>query len=211
MLSEHTHLHQLGFKHIAGVDDAGRGPLAGPVTAAAVILDIDHYHELIRDSKTMTEKQKDAMYEYITEHAIAWHVTSITPKIIDDINIGQAGLRAMATCVKKLEVQPDFVLTDAFNINVPEIPQKAIIGGDGKVFSIAAASIIAKVTRDRLMQKYHKKYPQYGFNQHVGYGTVQHLEALKKFGPCPIHRKSFAPIREILVQSECHSESRFAG
>lgn len=170
--------------------------MAGPVTAAAVILDLDYYHEFIQDSKKMSHRQKELMYEYITTHAVSWQVTSISPKIIDEINISQAGLRAMAMSVKKLDPTPDFVLIDAFNINVPEIPQKAIIGGDGKVFSIAAASIIAKVTRDRLMRKYHKQYPQYGFDQHMGYPTKQHLEALQKHGPCPIHRRSFGPVRE---------------
>lgn len=198
MLTEETLLHKQGYQFIAGVDEVGRGPLAGPVTAAAVILPPDFYHSDITDSKKMTAKMREAMYDYIVEHALSWSVVSVTPRVIDQINILQASKRAMRQAVKKLDPLPDFILLDAVNIQLPGIAQKAIIGGDAKVLSIAAASIVAKVTRDRLMLKLHKKYPQYGFDSHVGYPTPKHLEVLRAIGPTPVHRKSFAPVLELL-------------
>ena len=176
---------------ICGVDEAGRGPLAGPVCAGAVILPKDCEILYLNDSKKCTEKRRDALYDEIKEKALSWSVALVDEKRIDEINILQATYEAMRIAIKNLDERPDILLNDALIIPEVDIPQEKIIKGDAKSVSIAAASIMAKVTRDRLMTEYDEKYPQYGFARHKGYGTKAHIEAIKKYGPCPIHRISF--------------------
>lgn len=180
-----------GYKCIAGVDEAGRGPLAGPVYAAAVILPFGLEIQGINDSKKLTAKKRDELYDVIKEAAIAYAVVSCDEKIIDEINILQAALKAMREAVMDLAVVPDLVLIDGNK--KPDLPMdaQAIVKGDGKSASIAAASILAKVSRDRFMEQMHEKYPQYNFAKHKGYPTKEHREAVIKYGACPIHRKSF--------------------
>jgi len=192
--SEERKLQKKGFKLIAGLDEAGRGPLAGPVVAATVMI-LDYKKIKIKginDSKKLSEKQREYLYKILTKNKnIKWGVGIVSEKVIDKINILQASKLAMRKSTKKLN--PDFLLIDGnFKIN-SDILQKSIIKGDSKVVSIAMASIIAKVTRDRIMQKYHKKYPKYGFLQHKGYPTKAHFANLRKLGPCKIHRKTFCP------------------
>ncbi len=192
---EEKKLWRKGFKRVAGLDEAGRGPLAGPVTAAAVILKrlwkLDFNN--IKDSKKLSAKKREEFYKILTKHpAIKWGIGVVSERIIDRINILEATKLAMAKAVKKLKV--DFLLLDGnFKIN-SKIPQKSIIKGDEKVFSIAAASILAKVARDRIMVRYHKKYPQYRFDIHKGYPTKYHCKMIRKYGPCKIHRKTFHPV-----------------
>jgi ribonuclease HII len=195
MYKEEKQLRQKGFQSIAGVDEAGRGPLAGPVVAAAVIFDANYSNPKINDSKQITAIDREHLFIEIKNTAISYAIGVVGWKQIDEMGILEASKLAMRQAVMKLDPTPDFVLSDAVALNIPEISQKAIIGGDGKVFSIAAASILAKVARDHLMIGYHKKYPEYGFNQHMGYGTEVHLTAIKKHGACPIHRMSFAPLK----------------
>lgn len=185
-----------GYKLIAGVDEAGRGPLAGPIVAAAVILPFGAQIDGLNDSKLLSEKQREALYKTIKKLALAIEVAQVSHKIIDQINIGKANRLALAQAVAALQTKPHFVLVDGrrMNLDLP-IPQLSIIGGDRKSVSIAAASVIAKVSRDRLMLKWHEKYPEYGFDQHKGYGTREHFKKLKKHGPCPIHRRSFSPVK----------------
>ncbi len=191
LLQEEKKLWQAGFRHIAGIDEVGRGPLAGPVTVAAVILPQDFYSERIQDSKKLSQKEREYCYQLIVEHALAYSIMHASVAVIEKINILQATKRAMAQAVKKLTLTPDFLLLDAVNISYAGIPQKAIIGGDGISQSIAAASILAKVTRDHLMLDLDQKYPQYGFAKHKGYATTQHIQALKEYGITPSHRRSF--------------------
>jgi len=186
------------FKRVVGLDEAGRGPLSGPVVAAAVSL-IPNSKFLIpklRDSKKLTLKRREEFYKILTKNpAIEWGIGKVSEKVIDKVNILEATKLAMKKAIKNLERKPDFLILDGnFKINV-DIPQKSIIKGDEKVFSCATASIIAKVTRDRIMQKYHKKFPTYGFNKHKGYPTKLHLKMLKKYGPCKIHRMTFGPVK----------------
>ena len=184
-----------GFKCVAGLDEAGRGPLAGPVVAAAVIFNSKFLLKGINDSKKLSEKQREEIYEILIKHKdVKWGVGIVSEKIIDKINILEATKLAMKKAAEK--ISPDFLLIDGTVKLHCATGQKQIIKGDQKVFSIAAASIIAKVTRDRIMQKIHKKYPQYGFGQHKGYGTKAHFANLEKFGPCKIHRKSFYPVSQ---------------
>ena len=176
---------------ICGVDEAGRGPLAGPVVAGAVILPKDCHMLYLNDSKKLSAKKRDELYEQIKDEAISWAVGIVGPERIDEINILQATYEAMRQAVAALAVQPGVLLIDAVKIPGMDIPQIPIIKGDAKSASIAAASIIAKVTRDRMMVRYEEQYPGYGFAQNKGYGTAAHIEALKSLGPCPIHRRSF--------------------
>ncbi|MCX6718564.1 MAG: ribonuclease HII [Candidatus Staskawiczbacteria bacterium] len=194
--NEEKKLKGQGFKCVVGLDEAGRGPLAGPVVAAAVIISNFEFRISklkIRDSKQMSKKQREKVYEELTScPEIHWGVGIVSEKVIDKINILEATKLAMKKAIKNLK--PDYLLLDGnFKIKI-DLPQRSIIKGDQKVISISAASIIAKVTRDKIMQKYHKKYPNYGFDQHKGYGTKAHIEKLRKFGACPIHRKSFSPV-----------------
>ena len=178
-------------QYICGIDEAGRGPLCGPVVAGAVILPKNCDILYINDSKKLSEKMRDILYDEITSGAIAWGVGIVSPERIDEINILQATYEAMKIAIDNLKVTPDILLNDAVIIPGIDIEQVKIIKGDAKSQSIAAASIIAKVTRDRMMAEYDKMYPGYGFAQHKGYGTKAHVEALKEYGPSPIHRKSF--------------------
>ena len=176
---------------ICGIDEAGRGPLAGPVAAAAVILPSDCQILYLNDSKKLSEKKRAELYQEITEKAVAWGVGLVSPARIDEINILQATYEAMRLALKKLDPGPDLLLNDAVTIPGISLPQVPIIKGDAKSVSIAAASILAKVTRDRLMQEYDRIMPEYGFASHKGYGSAAHLEAIRKYGPSPIHRRSF--------------------
>ncbi|MBU0577015.1 ribonuclease HII [Patescibacteria group bacterium] len=193
MYKQEQMLKEKGFQCIAGVDEAGRGPLAGPVVAAAVILPSDYKHTVINDSKQLTALQREQLFVEIKNVAISYAVGVISPSKIDDMGILNATKLAMRQAILKLDPTPDFILTDAVPVNIMDIPQMPIIKGDQKVFSIAAASIIAKVHRDHLMAKYDKKYPNYSFGDHMGYGTEVHMSAIKKHGPCPIHRLTFSP------------------
>lgn len=182
----------LGFKTVAGVDEAGRGPLAGPVCAAAVILPVECVIEGLDDSKKLSEKKREKLYDIIIEKAISYNIQLVDNEVIDDINILNATYLAMTNAVNNLDVKPDFVLIDG-NRLPPDLktPSEAIVKGDSKSMSIAAASILAKVTRDRLMLELASEYPEYEFERHKGYGTKLHCEILREFGPCKIHRKTF--------------------
>lgn len=186
-----------GAKNVAGVDEAGRGPLAGPVVVAAVILPFGIFLPGLNDSKKVAPKKREQLYEEILEKAVAVRVSIVDEKTIDRVNIYQATMNGMYESILNLDPKPDKVLIDAVELAKLPMPSLSIIKGDAKSASIAAASIIAKVTRDRMMLKYDAEYPQYGFAQHKGYGTAQHIEALEKYGPCPIHRKSFEPVRSM--------------
>lgn len=176
---------------LCGIDEVGRGPLAGPVVAGAVILPKDCDILYLNDSKQLTEKKREELYDVIMEKAVAAGLGFVSPERIDEINILQATYEAMREAIGKLSVKPDLLLNDAVTIPQVEIRQVPIIKGDAKSVSIAAASIIAKVTRDRLMVEYDSIFPEYGFASNKGYGAAAHIEALKKYGPCPIHRRSF--------------------
>ena len=179
------------YKYIAGIDEVGRGPLAGPVVTCAVILPKDFNVLYINDSKKLTEKKREELYDIIMKEAIAVGIGIESPKVIDDINILQATYSAMRKAIDNLEVKPDLLLNDAVTIPMVDIKQVPIIKGDAKSISIAAASIIAKVTRDRMMVEFDKIYPDYDFAGNKGYGSATHIEALKLKGPTPIHRQSF--------------------
>ena len=179
------------FEHICGIDEAGRGPFAGPVVAGAVILPKDCNILYLNDSKKLSAKKREELFSVIKENAIAYSVGFASPKVIDAVNILQATYLAMREAINKLNVKPDILLNDAVVIPDVDIQQESIIKGDAKSVSIAAASIIAKVTRDHLMIELDKEYPEYGFAQNKGYGTAEHIEAIKQYGPCSIHRRSF--------------------
>ena len=183
--------HLKGFATVCGVDEAGRGPLAGPVFAAAVILPEGYSHPVLNDSKKLSEKKRDEVYEDIIRDAVSFSVGTASEKEIDDINILNATFLAMNRAVSGLSVKPDFVYIDGNQYPHTGITEQTIVKGDGKCISVAAASIVAKVSRDRLMYELDKKYPQYCFNKHKGYGTKLHYEMIKKYGVSDIHRKSF--------------------
>ena len=190
-----------GYALIAGIDEAGRGPLAGPVSAAAVILPDDFTHDILNDSKKLTEKRREALYGELTSRDdILWSLAYAEVEEIEQINILKATHLAMARAAQTLGAKPDFCLIDGLPVPQFPLPSEGIVKGDGKSLSIAAASIIAKVSRDRKMQAYGKQYPEYGFEKHKGYGTKQHLAALVEHGPCPIHRKTFAPVANLIAQ-----------
>ncbi|KZE65854.1 ribonuclease HII [Fictibacillus phosphorivorans] len=197
MSNYETECYQQGKNLIAGVDEVGRGPLAGPVVAAAVILPKGYKLIGVNDSKKLSEKKRDVLYDQIVRDAISFSVFLVQPEKIDDINIYQASKFAMTEAVSSLDVKPDQLLIDAMEVPLA-IDQLKIIKGDEKSISIAAASIVAKVTRDRYMMKLDEQYPEYGFKSNMGYGTKEHLEALRKFGPTSIHRKSFSPVGELI-------------
>ena len=176
---------------ICGIDEAGRGPLAGPVVAAAVILPEDVDYIYLNDSKKVTEKRREVLFEQIVSTAVSYGIGVVSHDIIDDINILQATYMAMRLAVENMNVKPEVCLVDAVNVPELDIFQVPIIKGDAKSISIAAASVLAKVTRDRMMVGLGEKYPQYGFEKHKGYGTKAHMEAIREFGPCPEHRKTF--------------------
>ena len=185
-------MHEDGIQYICGIDEAGRGPLAGPVVVAAVIMPEESMIEGVNDSKKVSEKKREALYDQIINEAIAYSVGIIDQNEIDEINILNATKKGLTTAVKGLKVKPDRIIVDALDkIDTDGIPYTSIIKGDAKCYSISAASIIAKVTRDRIMREWDELYPQYGFEKHKGYGTKAHIEAIKKYGPTPLHRKSF--------------------
>ena len=186
-------LHRYGFVAVAGVDEVGRGCLAGPVMAGAVILHPDRRIDGLADSKACTAAQRDRLHDEICRKAVAWSVVSIDPDEIDRINIHQATLQAMRRAVLLLAPLPDAVLVDAFRIPSLPMAQRGVIGGDRRASAIAAASIVAKVTRDRLMQVLHATDPRYGFDRHKGYATADHLSAVARFGYSPQHRRTFRP------------------
>ena len=189
-----------GYKLIAGVDEVGRGPLAGPVVVASVILPKNFFIEKINDSKKLSEATREKIYDIIMENAIAVNRAIIDEKTIDRVNIYQAAMNGMYEAIYGLNPKPDAVLIDAMPLESLDIYHQSIIKGDAKSASIAAASIVAKVERDRMMNEFDKIYPQYGFAKNKGYGTSEHLEALRKYGPCEIHRKSFEPIKSMVMQ-----------
>lgn len=181
-----------GVKYIAGIDEAGRGPLAGPVVVASVILPQDSMIEGVNDSKKISESKREKLYEIITKEAISYGIGIIYQNEIDEINILQATKKGLTEAIKQMDIKPNIIMVDALNgIDTLGIPYKSIIKGDAKSYSIAAASIIAKVTRDRIMREWDKVYPEYGFGSHKGYGTAKHIAAIREYGPCPIHRKTF--------------------
>lgn len=195
MTSFEEDLRQQGFQFIAGIDEAGRGPLAGPVVAAAVILPKDFYLPGIDDSKKLTEQKREDYYERIKMEAISVGVGIIDAAEIDRINILEAAKKAMLEAVTQLAPKPDYLLVDAVKLETP-YPSDSLIKGDARSITIASASIIAKVTRDRMMKEISRKYPDYGFSSNMGYGTAAHLEAIKRYGVTPYHRKSFAPVKD---------------
>lgn len=185
-------IYNSGIETICGIDEAGRGPLAGPVVVAAVIMPKDSMIEGVNDSKKVSEKKRETLYEQIINEAIAYGVGIIDQKEIDEINILNATKKGLTTAIKELKVKPQRILVDALTgIDTLGIPYTSIIKGDAKAYSIAAASIIAKVTRDRIMREWDEIYPQYGFEKHKGYGTKMHIDAIKEYGLCPLHRLSF--------------------
>jgi len=197
-LDHENQLRREGFRVIAGVDEAGRGPLAGPVTVAAVVLPEGFTHEVLNDSKQLTEKKRERLYEEITgDSSIRWHCCVIEPAEIDRINILQATWEGMRRSALALDPRPDAVLIDGKPVKKYPLHQVALVKGDSLSFSIAAASIIAKVTRDRIMLRLAEAFPQYGFEIHKGYPTPKHLAALKQHGPCPQHRRSFGPVAQL--------------
>ena len=180
---------------VAGVDEAGRGPLAGPVVAAAVILDPADDWDGLNDSKQMNARTRDALFARVLHRARAFRWSVVGARVIDTVNIRRASLTAMERAVTRLAIRPDLVLVDGVD-HIPgvEFAQQAVIDGDAKMLSIAAASVVAKVVRDRIMQRLDTVWPEYGFTRHKGYGTPEHLDALMRLGPCPLHRYSFAPV-----------------
>ena len=185
-------LRKKGFQYICGIDEAGRGPLAGPVVIASVIMPADSMIEGVNDSKKISEKKREKIYDQILEEAISYGVAIIGQDEIDEINILNATKKGLTVSLQELSQKPDLILVDALNgIDTLGIPYDSIIKGDAKCYSIAAASIVAKVTRDRIMREWDKVYPEYGFEKHKGYGTAAHIAAIRKNGLCPIHRRSF--------------------
>lgn len=198
---EEEKLRAEGYHLIAGVDEAGRGPLAGPVVAAAVVLHASScpsWLRSVRDSKQLTPAKRELLFRYIREEAVAVGVGSVKSEVIDEKGIVAATRLAMCLAVERLSSFPDFVLIDAMSLPALDVPQRGIVKGDNISLTIAAASIVAKVVRDRLMVKMDGFHPHYGLARNKGYGTPEHLEALQRFGPCPLHRRSFAPVRELL-------------
>ena len=189
---QENELRKKGFNTICGIDEAGRGPLAGPVVVASVIMPADSMIEGVNDSKKVSEKKREILYDKIIEEAISYGVAIIGQDEIDEINILNATKKGLTMSLQELTVKPDLILVDALeHIDTMGIPYESIIKGDAKCYSISCASIIAKVTRDRIMREWDKVYPEYNFAQHKGYGTSKHIEAIKQYGLCPIHRRSF--------------------
>lgn len=187
-------LYDEGYQQICGVDEAGRGPLAGPVVVAACILPPFLRIDGINDSKQLSAKKRSELFKVIIKNAIDYKIVFISEKDVDDLNIYQATKKGMLEAIHGLSIHPDYALIDAMPLGELEIPHNSIIHGDARCASVAAASILAKVTRDEFMEKMDIKYPNYGFKKHKGYGTKAHMEALEKYGPCEIHRKTYAPV-----------------
>lgn len=197
MLEYENNLYKEGVTLIAGVDEVGRGPLIGPVVACACILPVNFYHKDIKDSKKLSEKKREEMYKIIKENAISIGLGIVSEKVIDEVNIYEATKIAMKEAIKNLNITPEHVLIDAMKLEL-NIPSTSIIKGDDKSESIAAASIIAKVTRDHMLDEMDKEYPMYDLKDNKGYGTKKHLEALQTYGPCKYHRVSYSPVRNAL-------------
>ena len=197
MLEYENNLYKEGVTLIAGVDEVGRGPLIGPVVACACILPVNFYHKEIKDSKKLSEKKRKEMYKIIKENAISIGLGIVSEKVIDEVNIYEATKIAMKEAIKNLNITPEHVLIDAMKLEL-NIPSTSIIKGDAKSESIAAASIIAKVTRDHMLDEMDKEYPMYDLKNNKGYGTKKHLEALQTYGPCKYHRVSYSPVRNAL-------------
>ena len=185
-------LYNKGFKNICGIDEAGRGPLAGPVVVAGVIMPEDSMIEFVNDSKKVTEKRREKLYDIIKEEAISYSIAVIDQDVIDDINILNATKKGVTEVVEGFDVKPDLILVDALeHIDTRGIPYEPLVKGDARCYNIAAASILAKVTRDRIMRQWDEIYPEYGFLSNKGYGTAKHITAIKEYGLCPIHRVTF--------------------
>ncbi len=202
LLKYEKDLYKNGVKLIAGVDEVGRGPLVGPVVAAAVILPINYHLDGLNDSKKLTEKKRERFYDILMQEAIAIGIGEASAKEIDEINIYQASKLAMMRALKNLKIKPEHVLVDAMPLKEIDIPSTSIIHGDALSLSIAAASVIAKVTRDRMMIELDKKYPEYGFAQHKGYPTKKHLEVLQKYGVLDNYRFTYGPVRDLINSCE---------
>jgi ribonuclease HII len=199
-LEHENNLRARGFSLIAGIDEAGRGPLAGPVVAAAVVLPCDYHHGVLRDSKQLTPLQRERLYEELINRVdVFWAVSIVTHLDVDRLNILRATHKAMRAAAAQLTSLPDHVLIDGLPVRPFPIQQTALVDGDALSFSIAAASVVAKVTRDRLMLDFDREFPEYGFAQHKGYATELHLERLRLHGPCPIHRRSFLPVQQLVL------------
>lgn len=192
--------YQKGYHYIIGLDEAGRGPMAGPLVVGGVIFPKGFYDERINDSKKLTEKKREALYDFIIEKALAYDIEVISVEEVDKLNVYEASRTGMRRIIERIGVKPDFALTDAMPLGDDAIDHLSIIKGDAKSMSIGGASILAKVTRDRIMKDYAKIYPEYGFEKHKGYVTKAHKEALAKYGICPIHRRSFKPVQDVLHQ-----------
>ncbi|MDD6710955.1 ribonuclease HII [Sharpea porci] len=192
--------YQKGYHYIIGLDEAGRGPMAGPLVVGGVIFPKGFYDERINDSKKLTEKKREALYDFIIEKALAYDIEVISVEEVDKLNVYEASRTGMRRIIERIGVKPDFALTDAMPLGDDAIDHLSIIKGDAKSMSIGGASILAKVTRDRIMKEYAKIYPEYGFEKHKGYVTKAHKEALAKYGICPIHRRSFKPVQDVLHQ-----------
>ena len=198
---EEERLRVQGYRFIAGVDEVGRGPLAGPVVAAAVILPPEKrpsWLSKVRDSKQLTASQRESIFGRVLESGMLFGVGSVSHEVIDERGIAPATRMAMRHAIEQLSIRPDYLLIDFMRLPGVRIPQKSVVDGDSSCLSIAAASIVAKVARDRLMVELDSQFPGYGLAQHKGYGTREHLEALQRLGPCPIHRKTFEPVRDRL-------------
>jgi len=201
VLEYENNLYKEGVTLIAGVDEVGRGPLIGPVVACACILPVNFYHKDIKDSKKLSEKKREEMYKIIKENAISIGLGIVSEKVIDEVNIYEATKIAMKEAIKNLNITPEHVLIDAMKLEL-NIPSTSIIKGDAKSESIAAASIIAKVTRDHMLDEMDKEYPMYDLKNNKGYGTKKHLEALQTYGPCKYHRVSYSPVRNALNEKK---------
>ena len=191
--------YDLGKRYIVGLDEAGRGPMAGPLVVGAVIFPQGYYNDKINDSKKLTEKKREELYQIIIQEALAYQIEIIDVADVDRLNVYQASKKGMIDAIDHLSIRPDYALTDAMPLG-DVIEHQAIVKGDAKSLSIGAASILAKVTRDHIMNDYAKIYPEYGFEKHKGYPTKQHKEALKAYGVTPIHRRSFQPVIDVLNQ-----------
>jgi len=198
--------HQLGYRSIAGIDEVGRGPLAGPVVAAAVILPPDYKNREIKDSKQLTAKKRDSLSEIIRQDALSIGLSVVEASFIDEVNIFQATLLAMKEATLNLSLTPDYLLIDGPHRIFVSIPQETIVKGDTRSVSVASASIIAKVTRDRIMEIYDRQFPQYNFFKNKGYATEEHREAIKKHGHCKIHRRSFVVKDRSLIHANAEME-----
>ncbi len=206
-LAYEKRLWDAGFRRVAGLDEAGRGAWAGPVVAAAVILPPDHpgltrHLDGVRDSKTLTAARRETLWEVIRHHALTWAVGSALPAEIDDLGIVPATRKAMARALRALQLSPDYLLIDYLSLPEIAVPQTSLPKGDAHVLSIAAASIVAKVSRDQMMVDLDARFPKYGFRRHKGYGTEQHQAALATLGPSAVHRRSFAPLRAVATPSD---------